>query len=112
MSAAEIWLKTNIIGDALTELGSRKNPLVEQNDAGTQGNPQTEGILAIDSERKRGTPPQKEGLEGDDERNVESRVQAGARRGRGSSTTLELAFILRRATVCHDCEKGKTRSKE
>lgn len=33
----------------LTELGGGQNPLVEQNDAGTQGNPQTEDTLAIDS---------------------------------------------------------------
>lgn len=95
---------SRLIGETLTELGSRKNPLVEQNDAGTQGNPQAEELLAIDSERERGALKGK-GLAGDDARNVESRVQAGARSGRGSSTTLELAFILRRATVCHDCVK-------
>jgi hypothetical protein len=86
----------------LTELGRRQNPLVEQNDAGTQSNPQTEDILAIDSER--GRRPPGEGSS-DDVRNVESRVQAGARSGSGSSTTLELAFILRRATVCHCVER-------
>ena len=44
-----------------------------------------------------------------DVRDVEGRVQALAR-GRGSSAALELAFILRRATVCHCFEISPQRS--
>lgn len=74
------WLRIK-----LTELSSVQNPFVEQNDAGTQGNPQAGDSLALAS-LDRGTGHWRNA------RNVEGRMEAVVLSS--GSTALELAFIL------------------